>query len=228
MVKVYYGNISPVKESEIFQQCLERVDERRRNKISRCKQNGDKYRSLLAGVLLRYGLEQEGIAYETVVFAENSHGKPFLKSPEGIFFSISHSEDYVVCAFSTQNLGVDIEDRQRICRKKAMLEKIAKRSFTEDEYIRYENIQNFVEKCEYFLRLWTRKESCSKAVGLGLGMDFSQMDVSSDEAEVQFWSGWLTSDMYLSIYQESEWIEPVVLQEVDKSLIEQEIALQKR
>ncbi len=196
MVRLYYGNINLVKEPEVFDRFFKKMNTQRRNKILRCKNDEDKYRSLLAGILLKYGLEQLGLSYDSLMFSEGLHGKPFIENQEAIHFSISHSGDYVVCVISDSNVGIDIENSKRLLMKQrnASLDKVAKRSFTVEEYALYESSD---DKLEMFLKLWTRKESYSKAKGMGLAIDFSKTNVMSEK---NIWSDWLLEGYYISVY----------------------------
>ena len=58
--------------------------------------------------------------YQMSIFpelTENPFGKPYFKDTN-IFFNISHSNNLVACAVSTQNIGIDIE---KVAPKKAKL-----------------------------------------------------------------------------------------------------------
>lgn len=44
-----------------------------------------------------------------VPICRETHGKPVLKGCTNLFFNISHSGDYAVCAVSKQPVGIDIE-----------------------------------------------------------------------------------------------------------------------
>jgi phosphopantetheinyl transferase len=57
------------------------------------------------------------------------HGKPFLPGNASVKFNLSHGGNYAVLAVSDKEIGVDIENLER----KANIDKIAKRVFTEAE-----------------------------------------------------------------------------------------------
>lgn len=93
-------------------------------------------------------------------------GKPFLKEFPGIQFNLSHSGPYGVCAISGAPVGVDVELVRPLRRD------VAKRFFTSTE-------QGWLERHppEEFFRLWTRKESFSKALGKGLTLPMGSFSV---------------------------------------------------
>ncbi len=200
MFRLYYADTSLFEKEGVFEQLLERVNEQRRRKVLRCKNEEDKQCALLVGVLLRYALEQHGLEYETIEFDVTLDGKPFLKNISGVYFSLSHSGKRAVCLISDRQIGVDIEWKHRKQLQKGQerrLEAIAKKCFSKDELEEY-NEASDVEKVEIFLRNWTRKEAYSKAIGKGLSMDFAKIL----EEESKFLSFWI-DDYYVSMYAES-------------------------
>ncbi|MCL0028295.1 hypothetical protein M1M88_01070 [Peptococcaceae bacterium] len=42
-------------------------------------------------------------------FVENDYGKPFLKNTNDLYFNVSHSGEWVVCAIHHHPIGIDIE-----------------------------------------------------------------------------------------------------------------------
>lgn len=189
-----------VEDCQLYEKWIERLHKQRRSKILRCKNACDRDRSLMAGILLRYALEKAGYDYEHLRFGVTKAGRPVIESEESLFYSISHSGDYVVCLLADCNVGVDIESATRRLfqkGKEAQLERVAKHSFSQKEYEEY-LLADDGKKKEIFLKYWTRKESYSKALGIGLTMDFSSIEVP----EEYYLSRWLLEDYYISIYTE--------------------------
>lgn len=92
---------------------------------------------------------------------------PILERNLG-YISISHSRDILLLAWSTNKIGIDLEDSRR----KINPLKISKRFFlpSEDNIIRKKNIysqKNFV------LKLFTIKEACVKLEGKGLAKNMN-------------------------------------------------------
>ena len=135
-----------------------------------------------------------------------------LKDYENLHFSISHSKDYVICAIADTPIGVDIEDvtRSALKHQSKRLCAIAKKCFIEEENLFLDTSKVWQEA---FLMVWTRKESYAKAIGRGLGMELSQINVLDDFHTGFFWSDYLVNDYYASVYVEKEqkeapqWIE---------------------
>lgn len=71
-------------------------------------------RRLSGEALVRFALKEcWNLSPETYRIARGEKGKPFIVGVENVFFNISHSGDYVVCAVSDREVGIDIEKRTR-------------------------------------------------------------------------------------------------------------------
>lgn len=212
MLKCYWAEIALLNEPQVFKQWLKKVNQQRREKILRCKNEKDKKRSLLAGILLWFALEQEGISYERVVFAKTKEGKPFLESHADLHFSISHAGEFAICVVSDTPVGVDIEGLDKPIfhgQRENRLRSIAEKCFAQTEWDRFEDSD---QKSEVFLEYWTKKEAYSKAIGKGLGMDFSKID--TEHKKEDYWSVWITEGYCASIYRENGNYEDLQIEKV--------------
>lgn len=195
MLKIYYGHIKLVKDQQVFDKWFEKMNSQRRDKILRCQNEVDKQRSLLAGILLNFGLEKDRFAKQ-------------------IFYSISHSGNYVICVLSNRRVGIDIENKFRSVFSESgeeHLNKIAKKCLTMGEEIHFHSCDDD-EKVDMLMNFWTRKESYSKAVGKGLGMDFSTID--TEKMDSLYWSGWLEEGYFCSLYVEDGNFNDMKMQEI--------------
>lgn len=173
-MRVFCAKIDGLTE-EIRQENKNLLTEERIARIERFRHEGDKQRGFGAGLLLEYGLRLYGYTQRQISMERNEAGKYRILGIEGLCFNLSHSGDYVAAVFDESEVGIDIE-RQR----EAKLQ-VARRFFTEEEYrdIRQQNSRELQEKM--FTRIWTRKESYVKAIGLGLKKDLRSFDTRSDE-----------------------------------------------
>ena len=195
MLNVYYGNIRLLENPQVFDQWLKKMSNQRREKVLRCKCKEDKKRSLLAGILLYLGLENTSY--------KDTH-----------FYSISHSGDYVTCVVSDRAVGIDIENKFRSVFRKGkenQLDKIASKCLTMEEKLRFDALKEDKKK-DLFLQLWTKKESYSKAIGLGLGIDFATID--TEKMEQLYWSDWLEEGYFCSLYVENGEFSDMKIQEI--------------
>ena len=210
MLKLCYANIEQLYDENVFLTLFEKVNTQRREKILRCKNENDKYRSLLAGYLLRVALECEGMKYEDMCFSVKETGKPFIQNAPFIHYSLSHAGNYAVCLISDRSVGVDIETKtKKVFEHEEQLENIAKKILSEEEYEAFGHCIND-KKAEMFLQFWTRKECYSKADGRGLGIGLNQVDTKND----RFFSKGLDTDVYLSIYVENGNFTDLQIEEV--------------
>lgn len=99
------------------------------------------------------------------------HGKPRLAAPVSkAFFNLSHSGDYILCAVSSQEVGVDIEYRG-----KARLE-VARRFFHPHE-ARLLQDAPAEQQSSLFFDYWAAKESYLKYTGDGLSGSMSAFEI---------------------------------------------------
>ncbi len=99
------------------------------------------------------------------VIAKNKNGKPYFVNSQ-LYFNISHSYPYVVCAFADCEVGIDVE------KIRAISERAAQRVFTNAEL-------KLLNMGVDFLQIWTAKESVIKAAGGSIVADCKKADVSS-------------------------------------------------
>ena len=133
------------------------------------------------GLRQRFGLEISDIASQIQTGAK---GKPYLPAYPHIHFNISHSGELAVCALGSAPLGVDVEKIRPIGLRST------KRMLSGRE-------REALESCppehreEVLFRFWTLKESYAKALGVGLGMDFTKVDFSLAIREQLLEEGWI-------------------------------------
>ncbi|MCQ2456481.1 MAG: 4'-phosphopantetheinyl transferase superfamily protein [Clostridia bacterium] len=157
---------------------------------------------------MKKALADHGIDYDEVIITVDENGKPSIPG-SGLHFNLSHSDEKVLCAVSDRPVGCDVEKIEEIDIK------IAKRFFTEEEY---KIIAVSDDSQTEFYRIWTMKESFSKAIGLGLKLPldsftFENGRVLQDAApETYYVKVSVTDDGYCRAVC-SEYAEPCVITE---------------
>jgi 4'-phosphopantetheinyl transferase len=136
-------------------------------RASRFLRERDRRRFLAARCALRQRLAQHlGLAAGTLRFVLGPEGKPALADGPGCHFNLSHSEDLALVAISERcEIGVDIE----VLRPVDGAESLARSHFTAAEFDAFMALDE-AARDEAFLRIWTRKEACLKALGTGLSV----------------------------------------------------------
>ena len=185
-------------DSELYKEALKKVDSSRREKIMRLTSEEKKKVSLGAGLLLQYAVkryEQDaqklaGVkAVDTCldfikrmsisdILKEIQHpqdftynygqnGKPyFVNLP--IYFNLSHSGDYVLCAVADSEVGADIQQMSDIDYWKT-----AERFFQKEEVAMMRQLPTEEEQKRFFYKLWARKEAYGKYTGEGVAKALS-------------------------------------------------------
>lgn len=121
------------------------------------------YGRVLLGYMLKraYGMDSYKLSY-------GENGKPYLETG-GIFFSISHSDDLVLCSVGEREIGADVQSLQEY------KPRVAKRFFAVNEVSYIEKAEN---KDRAFIKLWTLKESILKKEGTGISGGLDSYDFS--------------------------------------------------
>lgn len=185
LFKEIYDLISPERQAH--------VDEAKNKKI-RCERLGASH--LLEKMLWENHVERPYIYHKT------SQGKPCFIQPEGIYFSLSHSNYFAACVISDQPCGIDIEKIRPF--KLSLVE----RFFTKSD-IGYLKEQPFDLRDKRFTEIWTFKEATCKMMDRPLPQVLQWVDYSiySDCSKGDLtWTkqGFEFSDFYITICYEHD------------------------
>ena len=132
---------------------------------------------LKEGLLQEFGLKIRDIS---AAVKAGERGKPYLFQYPDIHFNISHSGRAAVCAVGKNVLGVDVELVRPVKRPSF------RRILTEGERQRLDHCPA-KERDREFFRIWTLKESYAKALGSGLGMDFTCVEFPLQPVGENLW-----------------------------------------
>jgi 4'-phosphopantetheinyl transferase len=150
-----------------------------REKASRFVFDRDRRRYLAAHGALRQVLATEFHWTSAEDFRIGAYGKPALPATEGGTFNLSHSGAVALIGVSSEyEIGVDIEIRRPITE----LDDLARRNFTSIEMSELSTCADEAQALTAFLRGWTRKEACLKALGSGLSIAPESFTVGLDES----------------------------------------------
>jgi len=172
---IYCLSLNNKIDRKVIDKLLELVDYEKKISILKYKKIQDMQNSLFSDLLSKYLIHKiYGIKFNRVKFMYNDYGKPLINCSEEIYFNISHSDNYIVCALDNKSIGIDIERVTNIDLK------IADRFFTKEE-LEYIHL-NKIDKIERFYEIWTMKESYIKAIGIGLSMPLNSFSVINDQS----------------------------------------------
>ena len=173
MAEYLLKNVSSLPDPAADASALCGISDWRKRHILKYRNAIDRKLSLGAWRLTEEVLGKYGFSSDNVIMDAN--GKPLC---EGIYFNISHSGEYVLCAVSETPVGCDIERAEN-----APFE-IADSVFLPSERKYIAEAQNSVDKSRRFFRLWTMKESYIKMTGEGLGVSPARIEINPEKRTV--------------------------------------------
>lgn len=179
MVIQYALNINNIEQDKLFNEIRKKISKERGEKIDKYYREIDRIRCLYSEVILRYALFFLGIEQENIVFEYNSNGKPQLAKDEDIHFNISHSGDWIVCAISSSEVGVDVEELND-----NQIMSIARRCLTDYEYKQISSYDLSIQAAMFY-KYWTLKESFVKNTGLGMKKSFLDFEFVFDNLKIK-------------------------------------------
>ena len=193
-MKWYKYDIHDLTDEE-YNKYFSLMSPEKQQRVNKFRFADDKKRTVAGEMLARKTIAEWCSVDETdIVFYKNEHGKPYLKDLP-CYFNISHSGDFVVCAVSENEIGIDIEKIRPIDLK------IAKKICTETELkylfngIPNENDFNLAtddELLSRFFKLWTKKEAILKCIGTGFQGNRKYNKTDFEIQKIQFSNYFLT------------------------------------
>ena len=157
MTRVYLLDIRELTD-DAFSRWLPLLSPQRREKIERVRQPRDKLRSLGAGILSYTALGEVNVSECTLLY--NEDGKPVVDGREDLFFSLSHSGDFVSAALSSFPVAVDVQEYS------GGTETIVRRFFSDAEKAEWEAAATEADRRAAFYRIFSKKECRIKLEGL--------------------------------------------------------------
>ena len=173
MAEYFLKNISSLPDPAADAAALYGIPDWRKRHILKYRNAIDRKLSLGAWRLTEEALGKYGFSADNVI--TDANGKPLC---EGIYFNISHSGEYVLCAVSEKPVGCDIEKAEN-----APFE-ITDSVFLPSERKYIAEAQNDADKLRRFFRLWTMKESYIKMTGEGLGEALPRIEINPEKLTV--------------------------------------------
>ncbi len=156
MLRIYFYQLNREDLTTNRERYLSLLPPWRAESCHRMKFERGKLQQLAAGMLLRHALQKEGMELMKVPVSKNEHGKPMI---DGIYFNLSHSDDYITAAVADCPVGIDVET------KTDPELKITRRFYSPEEQ---DAVRRAADPQKEFRRIWTRKEAYVKCVGTGL------------------------------------------------------------
>jgi 4'-phosphopantetheinyl transferase len=173
-VHIWHAELDQTEHSADLIQLLS-ADER--YQASRFRNSIHRTRFITRRAFLRHVLSQYcEVPAREITFSYSAYGKPLLRYPtSNLRFSLSHSEHLAACAVTwDREIGLDIEKVRTI----PDISDIARMFFSAHEREGLARLPANMRNLA-FLNFWTRKEAYLKAVGKGLSVPLTRLDVAS-------------------------------------------------
>lgn len=167
MIKIYNAKVTDFTQAD-YANMYSLLNYAIKTKIVSKKSETDKMRSL-AGLILLYRGAYKLYKKSQFNITFNEHGKPLC---DFCFFSISHSGERVVCAFSDNPIGVDIQKLSDIKPREKY------KFFNEKENFYVNQNSNLLSK--RYIEIFTKKEAAIKMLGLSI-VNAEDIDTFSNE-----------------------------------------------
>ncbi len=147
----------------------------RRERWERLRHAPARRASLGAGLLYAWAMVRRGVPADAPVTLLPA-GKPVLAGREDVYFSLSHSGPYALCAVSGRPVGADVQAPRTVKPTVARRFHPAEQAWLAEQ----------ADWEESFFRLWTRKEAWVKAMSGERMLALDETDVIHPPAGMRF------------------------------------------
>lgn len=188
MINIFYSNRGDRLAEAAFNNLLNQLPYFHQLEILKFIKWEDQQRSLFGKMLLKTGLQK--LRHNSVSLHDlryNQFSRPYFE--HSLDFNISHSGDFVLCAFSQiHKVGIDVEQIKEI--PLVGFENY----FSPDEWA---TVIEAKDRMRQFYSLWTKKESFIKAIGTGLNTPLNEVLITGNKIS---WAGkdWFLHEIHLS------------------------------
>ena len=207
MLRVYTANISGLD----YRPALFKLSAYRLQRLEGVQSELNKKQGAGAELLLNRAVRELRPGTELPLdIVADENGKPGLRDGS-LFFSLSHSGPFALCAVSDKVLGADIQEQ------KPFNERLARRFFSAEE-LAY--ILGSEDRNAAFSQVWALKESYIKAVGLGLKLPLDSFSLKFEkriELRGEPWKLWhrCVNGCHIAVCSSSD-AEAEIFREIDR------------
>jgi 4'-phosphopantetheinyl transferase len=182
-LQVFAVHLSEELDRQKFDRMFHQLSLEKQSKVRRMLKYDDAVRSMVGELLVKYAIgTMTKLPRHKIRFGMNAYGKPHLDGTDSVYFNVSHSGDWVVCAIDSDAVGIDVERIHSIDMQ------IACRFFSAAEYKQLMNLPS-THRLAYFFDIWTLKESLIKADGRGLSLSLNSFSINKQGSDIQLIAG---------------------------------------
>ena len=106
---IYVACVNSLEDENLFNKLYCLLPEYRQKKIDSYQTEKDKNLCLGVGCLLSRALKDADLDEKELEISYKDNGRPYFKNQSDIWFSLSHSQNMVMCGISLNPIGVDVE-----------------------------------------------------------------------------------------------------------------------
>lgn len=169
MITIYYCNT-------LCPELPQRVSNQRTQKILESKSIEGRNEQIRTAKCLQAGFSELGIDESEVIYRTKEYGKPFVSVVPNTDFSVSHTKNISMVAFSDNNIGIDCENNNRV-----ISSEILNRYFSNQEAEAFSTFP---------LLLWVAKEAFVKYTGKGFAHGRKEIELPFFENELSLNGVW--------------------------------------
>ena len=189
MIKYEIIDISEISDKELTI-CFHHIDKEKQEKIRKYKDVYAQKLSIGGEWLARKLLSDYcKISPDDIIISIDELGKPYTSNLKEIFFSISHSENFVAAVISDNPVGIDVE-KLRIfpvkASKKVCCDEELHYIFGKNKADIDFNKEQSLDTIKRFLEIWTAKEAYFKCIGTGIKSPTTFNVLSCDSNLIKF------------------------------------------
>lgn len=172
-MEIYYAHIEDFDDT-FYKKALFEIPQVKRSSITAIKNEKAKKESLLAWYIVSAVSKKYSLSCDDVAFSKTN--KPYFINSQ-LHFNITHSNGFVSCAFSKEDVGIDAEEI------KSVKDSVMRYVLCENEMSKINLLEN---KNDAFIKIWTLKESYLKHSGKGIASGLKEVDFSPFICENEF------------------------------------------
>lgn len=187
------------------------ISKERKERLLRYRFNIDRKLSLYSALIVYMrAMQQLNVRNTEIQLEKRENGKPFLTDHPEFHFNISHTRSAVLCGFSNEEVGVDVEKIS-----KAPFD-IMKKCFTPSEI---ELIDTKIEENEDFYKIWTKKEAYGKWNGYGIAQDLLSLNTLWPKDKIAF-ETWQEEDYIFTVCEAGDHVDCIKRKLTEEKIFE--------
>jgi 4'-phosphopantetheinyl transferase len=175
MIMIFYGYLNSSYQQLLMDKYMPQFPDEFQQRILSFHRWQDAQAAILGRLFTQQGIKLYNFNEVDDEIVYNNYGKPRLRYIP-LHFNISHTNNVVVCAFSYEEIGIDIEKITNIDME------TFKPHLTKSEW---DQIQTSKNKLSEFYNFWTKKEAIIKLMGKGLSIPLNSFEVIANVVVIE-------------------------------------------